>query len=51
MHLLLEKLLGKSFSRTRENMVTLALMRKGVCALVTKALVALSTIYTKVKLK
>jgi hypothetical protein len=35
----------------QENMVTLALVRRGVGALVTKALVALSTIYTKVKLK
>jgi hypothetical protein len=32
-------------------MVTLALVRRGVSALVSKALVALSTIYTKVKLK
>jgi hypothetical protein len=46
MHLLLEKLLDKTFSRTRENMVTLALMRRRVGALVTQTLVALSTIYT-----
>jgi hypothetical protein len=47
MHLLLEKKLQvtKAFSRTR-NMVTLALMRRGVGALFRKALVALSTIYT-----
>jgi hypothetical protein len=46
MHLLLEKLLDKTFSRTRENMVTLALMRGGVGALVTQTLAALNTIYT-----
>jgi hypothetical protein len=51
MHLLLEKLIDKTFSRTKENMVTLALVRRGVGTLVTKALVAISTIYTKVKLK
>jgi hypothetical protein len=45
MHLILEKLQVTSANRTR-NMVTLALVRRGVGALVTKALVALSTIYT-----
>jgi hypothetical protein len=46
MHLLLEELqVTKTFSRTR-NMVTLALVRRGVGALVTKVLIALSTIYT-----
>jgi hypothetical protein len=46
MHHLLKKLqVIKAFIRTR-NMVTLALVRRGVGALFTKALVALSTIYT-----
>jgi hypothetical protein len=46
MHLLLEKLqVTKAFSRTK-SMVTLALVRRGVGALFTKELVALSTIYT-----
>jgi hypothetical protein len=36
---------NKTLNRTR-NMVTLALVRRGVGALVTKALVALSTTYT-----
>jgi hypothetical protein len=35
----------KTLNRTR-NMVTLALVRRGVRALITKALIALSTIYT-----
>jgi hypothetical protein len=48
MHLLLEKLqVTKTFSRTR-NMVTLDLVRRGVGALVIKALVALSIIYKRV---
>jgi hypothetical protein len=46
MHLLEKKLQAtKGFNWTR-NMVTLALVRRGVGALVTKTLVALSTIYT-----
>jgi hypothetical protein len=44
MHILIEKLQVTSTNRTRD-MVTLALVRRGVGALVTKALVALSTIY------
>jgi hypothetical protein len=47
MHLLLRKATRQTFSRTRENMVTLALMRRRVGALVTQTLVALSTIYTR----
>jgi hypothetical protein len=46
MHLLLEKLQVAKLSVGQGNMVTLALMRRRVAALVTKALVALSTIYT-----
>jgi hypothetical protein len=46
MHLLLEKLQVTKHSAGQGNMVTLALVRRGVVALVTKALVALSTIYT-----
>jgi hypothetical protein len=46
MHLLLEKLQVTKPSIGQGNMVTLALMRRRVGALVTKALVALSTIYT-----
>jgi hypothetical protein len=45
MHLLLEKLLVTKISVGEGNMVTLALVRRGVGALVTKALIALSTIY------
>jgi hypothetical protein len=45
MHLLIEKLQVTCTDRTRD-MVTLALVRRGVGALVTKTLVALSTIYT-----
>jgi hypothetical protein len=45
MHLLIEKLQETTTIRTRD-MVTLALVRRGVGALVTKTLVALSTIYT-----
>jgi hypothetical protein len=46
MHLLLEKLQITKLSVGQGNMVTLALVRRGVGALVTKALVAISTIYT-----
>jgi hypothetical protein len=46
MHLLLEKLQVKKLSVGQGNMVTLALVTRRVGALVTKALVALSTIYT-----
>jgi hypothetical protein len=46
MHLLLEKLQVTKTSVGQGNMVTLAFVRRGVAALVTKALVALSTIYT-----
>jgi hypothetical protein len=46
MHLLLEKLQVTKLSIGQGNMVTLALVRRGVDALITKALVALSTIYT-----
>jgi hypothetical protein len=47
MHLLLEKkLLMTNLSVGQGNMVTLALVRRGVGALVTKTLVSLSTIYT-----
>jgi hypothetical protein len=45
MHLLLEKLQVTKLSVGQVNMVTLALVRRGVGALVTKALVALNTIY------
>jgi hypothetical protein len=45
MHLLLEKLPVAKISVGQGNMVTLALVRRGVGALITKALVALSTIY------
>jgi hypothetical protein len=45
MHHLIEKLHETTTIRTR-GMVTLALVRRGVGALFTKALVALSTIYT-----
>jgi hypothetical protein len=45
MHHLIEKLQKTTTNRTRD-MVTLALVRRGVGALFTKALVALSTIYT-----
>jgi hypothetical protein len=45
MHHLIEKLEKTTTTRTRD-MVTLALVRRGVGALVTKTLVALSTIYT-----
>jgi hypothetical protein len=46
MHLLLEKLQVTKQSVGKGNMVTLALVRRGVGALITKALAALSTIYT-----
>jgi hypothetical protein len=46
MHLLLEKLQDQNVSVGQGNMVTLALLRGRVGALVTKTLVALSTIYT-----
>jgi hypothetical protein len=46
MHLLLEKLHDQDISVGQGNMVTLALMRRRVGALVTQTLVALSTIYT-----
>jgi hypothetical protein len=46
MHLLLEKLQVTKHSVGQGNMVTLALLRRGVGALITKALVPLSTIYT-----
>jgi hypothetical protein len=46
MDLLLEKLQVTKLSVGQGNMVTLALVRRRVGALVTKALVALSTIYT-----
>jgi hypothetical protein len=46
MHLLLEKLQVTKLSIGQGNMVTLALVRRRVGALVTKALVALSIIYT-----
>jgi hypothetical protein len=46
MHLLLEKLLKTNLSVGQRNMVTLALMRRRVGALITKTLVALNTIYT-----
>jgi hypothetical protein len=46
MHLLLDKLQVTKQLVGQGNMVTLALVRRGVGALVTKALVALSTIYT-----
>jgi hypothetical protein len=46
MHLLLEKLQVTKLSMGQGNMVTLAFVRRRVGALVTKALVALSTIYT-----
>jgi hypothetical protein len=46
MHLLLEKLQVTKLLVVQGNMVTLALVRRGVGALVTKALVALDTIYT-----
>jgi hypothetical protein len=46
MHLLLENTTRPKLSVGQGNMVTLALVRGGVGALVTKALVALSTIYT-----
>jgi hypothetical protein len=46
MHLLLEKLQVTKVSVGQGNMVTLAMVRRRVGALVTKALVALSTIYT-----
>jgi hypothetical protein len=45
MHLLLEKLQVTKHSLGKGNMVTLALVRRGVGALVTKALIALNTIY------
>jgi hypothetical protein len=45
MHLLLEKVQVTKYSVGQGNMVTLALVRRGVGALVTKALVALSIIY------
>jgi hypothetical protein len=45
MHPLLEKLQVTKFSVGQGNMVTLALVRRRVGALVTKALVALSIIY------
>jgi hypothetical protein len=47
MHLLLENLQKTKLSVGQGNMVTLALVRRGVGALVRKTLVALSTIYTK----
>jgi hypothetical protein len=46
MHLLLEKLQVIKLSVGQGNMVTLALVSRGVGALITKALVALSIIYT-----
>jgi hypothetical protein len=46
MHLLLEKLQVTKLLVGQGNMVTLALVKRGVGALITKALVALSTIYT-----
>jgi hypothetical protein len=46
MHLLLEKLPVAKLLVGQGNMVTLALATRGVGALITKALVALSTIYT-----
>jgi hypothetical protein len=46
MHHLLEKLQVTKPSVGQGNMVTLDLVRRGVGALVTKALIALSTIYT-----
>jgi hypothetical protein len=46
MHLLLERLQVTKISVGQGNMVTLALVRRRVGALVTKALVALNTIYT-----
>jgi hypothetical protein len=46
MHLLLEKLQVTKPSVGQGNMLTLALVRRGVGAVVTKALIALSTIYT-----
>jgi hypothetical protein len=46
MHLLLEKLQVTKISLGQGNMGTLALVRRRVGALVTKILVALSTIYT-----
>jgi hypothetical protein len=46
MHLLPEKLQVAKLLVGQGNMVTLALVRRGVGALVTKALIALSTIYT-----
>jgi hypothetical protein len=45
MHLLLEKLQVTKLSVGQGKMMTLALVRRGVGTLVTKALVALSTIY------
>jgi hypothetical protein len=46
MHLLLEKRQVTKLSVGQGDMVTLALVRRGAGALVTKALVALNTIYT-----
>jgi hypothetical protein len=46
MHHLIEKLQVTKHSVGQGNMMTLALVRRGVGTLVTKALVALSTIYT-----
>jgi hypothetical protein len=46
MHLLLEKLQVTKLSVGQGNMVTLALVRRRVGVLITKALVTLSTIYT-----
>jgi hypothetical protein len=46
MHLLLEKLQVTKLLVGQGNMVTLALVRRRVGALVTKALVALNTVYT-----
>jgi hypothetical protein len=46
MHLLLEKLQVAKLSVGKGNMVTLALVRRRVGALVTKTLVAVSPIYT-----
>jgi hypothetical protein len=45
MHILLEKLQVTKHLVGQGNIVTLALVRTGVGALVTKALVALSTMY------
>jgi hypothetical protein len=46
MHLLPEKLQVAKLLVGQQNMVTLALVRRRVGALVTKTLVALNTIYT-----